>query len=151
MNARTGHFVKPYRGLGVNLLVSAAACGLLSACVGNPFEDAKVNPSSPIAAEVTKSVKLDAAYPTFASVPAAPKDIRPRKQYGLAAAEEERASAQLTAQTADSAWTLSGTEAFAAEARRAVGPDLAAPQPADTEAFAAALRKRATPPPPAKH
>jgi hypothetical protein len=151
MNARRSQFVKPYRGLGVKLLASAAVCGLLSACAGNPFEDAQVDPRSPIAREVAKSVRPDAPYPTFAAVPAAPKDLRPRRQYGTAAGQVEAAASQLDQATADNTWTLRDTDTFAAEAQRAAGPDQAAPQPADTEAFAAAQRKRATPPPLAKH
>jgi hypothetical protein len=151
MNARRGYFVKPYRALGVKLLASAAACGLLCACVGNPFADAKVDPRSPIAGEVAKAVRPDAAYPTFAAIPPVPKDLRPRRQYGAAARQVDQAAAQVEQATADNIWSLSNTDTFAADAQRAAGPDQAAPQPADTEAFAAALRKRATPPPPAKH
>ena len=151
MNARRGHFVKPYRDLGARLLGAAGACALLSGCVGNPFEDAKIDPRSPVAGEVAKTVRPDARYPTFATVPPVPKDLRPRRQYGVAARQVDQAAAQLEQATADNTWTLQHTEAFAAQASQAVGPELAPAQPADTEAFAAAQRKRATPPPPAKH
>jgi hypothetical protein len=155
MNARRGHFVKPYRALGLKrlgpMIACAGACVLTSACVGNPFEDAKVDPRSPIAAEVPKLVKADHAYPTFAAVPAKPTDVRPPRQYGVAVRAVDQAAAQLEKATADNTWTLQNTDAFAAGAQAAAGPDLAPPQPAETEAFAAAQRKRATPPPPAKH
>lgn len=134
--------------LAAKLLVSAAACALLSACVGNPFEDAKVDPRSPIAAEVAKSVRADAAYPTFRGIPPVPKDVRPRKQYGLQAAQTELAAANLVAATADDTWTLNNTETFAAQARQDAGPELPPAQPADTAAFAKDLKARATPPPP---
>src|SRR5258707_272233 len=110
MNARRGQFVKPYRDLGGKLLASAAACALLSACVGNPFADAQVDPRSPIAKEIPKTIRPDAAYPPFAAIPPVPKDVRPRKQYGVAAAQAEQASSQLAAATADDAWTLNNTE-----------------------------------------
>jgi hypothetical protein len=151
MNARHGRFVKPYRGLGAKLLAAAGACALLSACVGNPFQDAKVDPRSPIAGDVPKMVKADAAYPTFPGVPAKPTDVRPPRQYGVAAKAIDQAAAQLEKATADGTWTLQHTDTFTAEAQAAAGPDVTAPQQADTEAYAAALRKRATPPPPAKH
>jgi hypothetical protein len=151
MNARRGQFVKPYRALGLKLLGSAVSCALLSACVGNPFEDAKVDPRSPIAAEVPKLVKADAPYPTFAGVPPKPTDMPPPRQIGVAVRAVDQAAAQLAKATADSTWTLQNTDTFATEARTAAGPDVAAPQAADTEAFVAAQRKRATPPPPAKH
>ena len=151
MNAPDDPFVKSFRSLGAKLLVSGLAAGLLSGCIANPFVDAQVDPRSPVAGDVAKLVKADAAYPTFASVPAAPKDMRPRKQYGIAAANAADASADLAKMTGDRSWTLRDTEGFASAARLAAGPDLGAAQAIDTEAFAAALRRRATPPPPAKH
>ena len=137
-------------------MVGAGACvavgALLGGCMGNPFEDASVDPRSPIAKDVPKLVKADAPYPTFAAVPPVPKDVRPHRQYGVAAAQVTKAAADLERATADDTWTLKqDTTAYAAQARAAAGPDLPATSSADTEAFAAALRKRATPPPPAKH
>jgi hypothetical protein len=151
MNARRGQFVKPNRTLGWKLLGAAGGCLLLGACVGNPFEDAKVDPRSPIAGEVAKTVRPDAPYPSFAAIPAVPKDVRPRRQYGQAATQIDTAAAQLERATAPGTWTLERTDSFTAAAQAAAGPQLDAPQPADTEAYAAALRKRATPPPQAKH
>ena len=120
-------------------------------CVGNPFVDAKVDPRSPIAAEVATDVHPDAPYPTFRGIPPAPKDVRSHKQYGVQAAQIEKASAADAHQaaTADSTWTLNGTDAFATEARQDAGPQLAPPEPGDTEAFArdGQAKARATPPP----
>jgi hypothetical protein len=151
MHVRSSPFVN-VRNLrpAARLLASAGACALLAACVGNPFEDAKVDPRSPVAAEVTKAVRPDAAYPTFASIPPAPKDVRPHKQYGQAANTIEQAKTDLERATADDTWTLNDTEAFAAQARAAAGPELGTPQASDAEDFAKAQRKRATPPPPPK-
>jgi len=132
------------------LVASVAACALLSACVANPFEDAKVDPRSPIAAEVAKSVRADAAFPTFRGIPAFPKDVRPHRQYGQQAAVIEREGQVLVAATADSTWTLTQSETFAGAVRDAAGPVLPPAQPADTTAFAKDLKARATPPPPPK-
>jgi hypothetical protein len=154
MNARNGHFVNRWTVLGARLAGSAALCALLAGCVGNPFADAKVDPRSPIAKEVATSVKPDAPYPTFAAVPGRPKDVRPVRQYGVAANQIVKAADQLAAETSDEKFTLQNTETFAAEAQAAAGPaaePTQADKAAETEAFAAALRKRATPPPPAKH
>lgn len=137
-------------GGAAQLLVSVGACAMLSACVGNPFRDAKVDPRSPIAAEVARSVRSDAPYPTFASIPPVPKDVRPHKQYGQAADQVEKAKADLVRATADNTWTLNDSETFAQQARSAAGPELTPAEQADTEAFAKDLRKRATPPPPPK-
>lgn len=155
MNARDGHFVNRGTALGPKLLASAAACALMCGCAGNPFADAQVDPRSPIAKEVATSVKPDAPYPTFAAIPARPKDVRPVRQFGVAATRIDKAAADLTEQTSPDKFTLQDTATFAAQAQAAAGTDApadaAAQQAAETEAFAAALRKRATPPPPAKH
>ena len=135
---------KAARYLGV-----ASAAALLSACVGDPIASAKVDPSSPIAAEVAKISSSDKDYPRFSEIPPAPKDLRPPRIYGQRANELVNQGAQLEAATAPNTWTLGNTAGFAAGARRAAGPELAPPAAADTEAFAAAIRKRATPPPPA--
>jgi hypothetical protein len=151
MFVRSSLFVNALKPrLAPQLLASVGACALLAGCIGNPFQDAKVDPRSPIAAEVAKSVRHDAAYPTFASIPPVPKDVRPRKEYGVDAGKIDQSAAALDRATADNTWTLTGTESFVAAAQAAVGPDLTPVQQADTEAFAAALRQRATPPPPTK-
>jgi hypothetical protein len=154
MNARDGHFVNRRAALGARLLASVAGCALTAACIGNPFQDAQVDPRSPIAKEVATSVKPDAPYPTFAAIPARPKDVRPVRQFGVAANQIDKAAAELTEQTGADKFSLTDTATFAAQAQAAAGPEApatAAQQGADTEAFAAALRKRATPPPPEKH
>ena len=158
MNARHGYFVNRPRvvlgGLTAKLAGPAVLCLGLSACIANPFVDAQVDPRSPIAKEVATAVKPDAPTPTFASIPPRPKDVRPVRQFGVAARQVDKAAAELAAQTADDKFTLQNTDTFAAEAQRAAGPEAApsqAQQSAETEAFAAALRKRATPPPQAKH
>jgi hypothetical protein len=158
MNARHGHFVnrpRVFPGASLAKLAGAAAlCLTLGGCISNPFTDAQVDPRSPIAKEVATTVKPDAPTPTFASIPARPKDVRPVRQFGVAAQQVDKAAAELAVQTADDKFTLNNTETFAAEAQAAAGTEAAptqAQQAAETEAFAAAMRKRATPPPPAKH
>jgi hypothetical protein len=102
MNARVSLFVKTRQSpTAAKLTVCVCVCALLSGCIGNPFEDAAVDPRSPIAKEVPKLVKADAAYPTFAAVPPVPKDVRPHKQYGVAAAQIDKAAADLERATAD--------------------------------------------------
>jgi len=158
MNARDGHFVKRLRVspgvLPARLAGAAALCLSVSGCIANPFVDAQVDPRSPIAKEVATAVKPDAPTPTFASIPPRPKDLRPVRQFGVAARQVDKAATDLAAQTADDKFTLNDTATFAAQAQAAAGPD-AGPTPgqaaAETDAFAAAMRKRATPPPQAKH
>ncbi|THD62957.1 hypothetical protein [Phenylobacterium sp.] len=143
MNARPGL-------AAAKLLASLCVCGLAGACITAPFHDAKVDPRSPIAAEVARTVRPDAPFPTFVNFPKKPTDVRPHRQYGYAAAQVELDAAAIVAGTADSTWTLSDTEAFAMQARADAGPELPPPDPADTAAFAKDQRARATPPPPPK-
>jgi hypothetical protein len=151
MNVRSSLFVNVRRTRrAAQLLAGAGACAVLSGCMGNPFRDAKVDPRSPIAAEVATAVRHDAPYPTFAGIPPVPKDIRPHKQYGQAAAQIEKTRDELALTTADNTWTLSNTETFAAQVKSGAGPDRGAAQQSDTDAFAKEQRKRATPPPPTK-
>jgi hypothetical protein len=147
MMTRSSPFVNARRSA---LAAGVAGCALLSGCVGNPFKDAIVDPRSPVAAEVAKSVRPGAPYPTFVNFPKAPTGVRPIKQYGVDAGRMEMDAAKLIAATAASSWTLNDTEIFAAQARTDAGPILPAAQPGDTEAFAKDLKARATPPPPVK-
>jgi hypothetical protein len=136
---------------GSRLLAAAGAAALLSGCIGNPFGEAKVDPASPVAAEVAKAAHLNADYPSFNEIPKAPKDVRPARQFGVAAQTLDQAGAALDRATAPETWTLTGdTESFAGRARGDAGPELAPANPADTEAYVKELRKRATPPPPPK-
>lgn len=142
------HLFSIRRTLG--LIGGVGACALVAGCAGNPFENAKVDPSSPVAAEVARVANANRPYPTFASIPAAPKDVRAPRQYGQAASSLEAARADLEAQTAPGTWSLTGTDAFAESARRAAGSEAAPKDTGATAAFANTQRKRATPPPPPK-
>jgi hypothetical protein len=132
-------------------LAAAALAALVSGCISNPFADAKVDPASPIAAEVAKAAHVNEDYPSFSEIPAVPTDLRPVRMYGQAVRDLQRAGDQLVQATAPGTWTLTGdTEAFAGGAREQVGPTLAPADPAATEAYVKELRRRATPPPPPK-
>jgi hypothetical protein len=125
----------------------AGACGVVSGCIGDPFREAKVDPSSPVAPDVARMTSARARFPSFRDIPAASKDGRPLRLYGQAAKQLQLAAADLEQATAPSTWTLQGTEGFAEGARREVGPELPPVSPGATEAEVKALRERATPPP----
>lgn len=129
-------------------MLAAGACALLSACVGSPFKEAKIDPASPVAADVARLTRADSKFPTFAGIPKAPTDIRPVAQYGRDASGVLAQGAALVQATGPETWTLQATEDFATKGRRDAGPQIAPPTPGDAEAFARALRERATPPPP---
>ena len=139
--------------MAARLMACAAVCAMTSACAGYGLSDTKIDPASPVAGDVAKMVKTDAAFPKFSQIPPVPKDVRPAKAYGVAAAEVVKVRDDLVAKTEPNTWTLQAdgaTDAFAGQARAAAGPELAPTDPAVTEAFAKELRRRATPPPPPK-
>lgn len=141
MNAQRFDFVKAYR------LAIVGAGVMLTGCV-SPFGSGQIDPASPVAADVQRLTRTDRPYPKFSSIPAMPKDIRPLAMYGQQAQELIVQRDQLVAQTEPGAWTLQGTEAFAARAQKDA-PDVPVTERAeDTEAFARQLQERATPPPP---
>lgn len=151
MNAPAHLFVNARRArLAARLLAAACACALLSGCIGNPLKESAVDPASPVAPDVARLAYSNPDYPSFNEIPRPPADLKPAKIYGQEAAETLAARDQLIAATADNTWTLSNTQAFAARAQAAAGPDIPPASAKDTEAFAQSLRQRATPPPPPK-
>jgi len=151
MQVRSSPFVNVRTGqVSRNLVLVMGSCSLLSACIGNPFARAQVDPRSPIAAEVAKSVRPHASYPTFKDIPPVPKDLRPHKEYGEQADVIEKEAAVLTAATREQTWTLSDTGAFVAQGLADAGPAIAPADPAETAAFEKDSKARATAPPPPK-
>jgi len=134
-------------GVGTALALAAGSL-LLSGCVGNPFKDTKIDPTSAVAPDVARMTRQPGKFPTFASIPAKPTDLRPLQQYGQDARSVLAQGDALTEATAPGTWTLQGTDEFADKARKDAGPQLEPPKPGDAEAFARELRERATPPPP---
>lgn len=132
------------------IFAGVAVCSMLSGCIGNPFGSAQIDPRSPVAGEAAKALHSRGAFPKFADIPHRPSDVRPRAQYGAQAAQVEATRQTLEAATAPSTWTLTQTDSFEARAQQAAGPATPPGDPAMTAAFANALRKRATPPPPPK-
>jgi hypothetical protein len=130
------------------LAVALTAAMPMVGCVGSPFEESKIDPTSSVAADVARLTRDDAKFPTFAGIPSPPTDIRPLAQYSRETRAILAEGAALAAATAPATWTLSGTEAFAEKGRRDAGPQIDPPKPGDAEAFARELRERATPPPP---
>ena len=123
-------------------------CATVAGCTGVPFTDAKIDPASPVAADVARMSRADGKFPTFAGIPAKPTDVRPVAQYGRDAESVIAERQAIIAATEPSTWTLQGTDDFAERARRDAGPQIEPPKPGDAEAFARELRERATPPPP---
>ncbi len=116
--------------------------------MNSPFADTAIDPASPVAAEVARMSRQDVKLPDFTSIPSPPKDLRSAARYGREAQSVTAAGEAVRAATEPQTWTLQGTEAFAEKGRRDAGPQIEPPKPGDAEAYAKALRDRATPPPP---
>ncbi|HWA61445.1 MAG TPA: hypothetical protein VG939_08720 [Caulobacteraceae bacterium] len=87
-------------------------------------------------------------WPTFCGIPAIPHDIRPATAWKGDVVGLRETGQALVRASDESTFTLNGTDAFAAEARReaAPPPQITSPE-GDTEAFVNSAKARATPPP----
>lgn len=149
MNAPDRNFMNAAKSSKAAWILGASiACALLSGCAF-PIASVKVDANSPIAPEVAKLASADKDYPSFQEIPAKPTDLPPPRIFGERASEVVAARDRLEVATAPNTWTLGNTGNFQARAQADAGPALGPPTNADTEAFAKAVRKRATPPPPA--
>lgn len=135
------------------LSLCAGLAGSAAACVQvSPFVTRPVDAGSPVAADVRAASSANTAFPSFADIPAAPKDVRTPEAWRKAVASvlKEKRVVETLAEAHPA--TLFNAEAFASAARaRAVtqpGDVPSVNSRAETEAFAKALRERATPPPP---
>ena len=144
MNGETGKFVR------LGALLGGAAL-ILGGCVADPFAPPDADRASPIAAQADAAAAARGPMPRFVDIPQIPADIRSAAAFKRAVGKEQAAAAQLKRDTAPGTFSLSGTEAFASQARGlAQAPPSEMPTEADridTEAFAKAARGRATPPP----
>jgi hypothetical protein len=133
-----------------NIFASAAAT--LAALAASGAFAAPTNPGqpSPLTTEAIAAARAKAPFPTFASVPPKPTDLRSIKAWKSSVLGIRAEGADLARLAAAEPWTLHDTEGWADEERQAASPPPAITTPsseADTEAFAAAMRARATPPP----
>lgn len=119
---------------GVALVLIPGGAAVAAACSPAP------------AAEFARPAVL--AYPSFCSIPATPKDIRPAAAFRSAVVRTRLAGASVVRQSGPESFSLSGTEAFAEGAKRTATapPAMTSSETADAEAFAAAARARAAPP-----
>jgi hypothetical protein len=142
-----------FRRTGATLLLSAAAvslCACVSVPVVEPYAGAAVDPNSPAAAAIQAQADQP-GWPTFEGIPQAPTDVRGNEGWRLAVSATEGDRDELLRATAPSTWSLNDTEGFAARMQSLIDFDPSdVPTAADaaaTEAWAAAMRARATPPP----
>ncbi|CAN1497303.1 hypothetical protein MCEMIH16_00383 [Caulobacteraceae bacterium] len=135
-------------------LLASAASGL-TACAGlpelEPGANAAIDPKSAAAPAVEAVLNNPGPWPTFAGIPELPEDVRNAAAWKAAIEDQEAEGLYTSRSAAEDTWSLTATEAFEARARAEANPlGLKAPtdaEMAESEAYARALRKRATPPP----
>src|SRR5688572_3412431 len=110
MNALRPPF--PNAALAVRLLAAGAVCALTAGCIGDPVSDARIDPNSPVAADVARLSRANADYPSFHEMPVVSRDARPLRAYGQSADELKLVRAELERQTAENTWTLRNSEEF---------------------------------------
>jgi hypothetical protein len=138
------------------VLMAVGASAMLCACASLPNVDEKlavppVDQTSPAAVAVSDILNAPGDYPTFAGIPDQPTDLKTADEYKADVTGAQATAAALIAATAPSTWTLSETDAFAAQAMAdAKVGEVSAPtdaEMAESEAYARALRAKASPPP----
>lgn len=133
----------------------AGAALTVTACAAvtdfEPGADAAIDPASPAAAAVAAAAKTPGPWPTFADIPEIPADVRDPAGWRDAVADQDAVGARTLRETAEDTWSLTATEAFAARMQAEIDSvKVHAPtdaEIAESEAYARALRARATPPP----
>ena len=144
-HARTANSVLRAPLWGATTLALVGCAGL------NPFVAGRIDPNSPIAAEVAAASRSPGRYPKLTNLPPVPTDVRSAEQWRVAVVSEQALGRRTEQEAAAIPFTLSDSEAWAASMRARIDPALAVPPPADasqsTEDYAAAKRARATPPP----
>lgn len=138
------------------LALLAGAAMTLSACAGmehfEPGAGVGIDAQSPAAAAVQAEAAKPHPWPTFADIPPLPADVRDAAGWKVAVSDQEAEGLYTRRNAAEGTWSLTGTEAFAARAQAEINViDVHAPtaaEIAESEAYARALRARATPPPP---
>ena len=144
------HCLQPSRFFSYALITGLSAMAVGCAQL-RPFATTPVDATSPIAGDVTSAARANLAFPRFADIPTAPKDARTPGEWRKAVVITLRDKSVVETMAESNPASLFDPEGFAkkARARAAIKPGDATPAMSreDTEAFAKALRERATPPP----
>jgi hypothetical protein len=143
------------KALARTLLVAFAAGGA-SACANNPLALGKIDQTSPVAADVAAAQRAPGPYPSFSRIPPVPTDVRPARAWRVSVYDTWGLKRRTEAEASAIPFVLVPGEAegwAAAERAKIPAAEMIAPSSdasEQAEAFAAAQRARATPPPPPK-
>ena len=141
----------PRRFYSCALIVGFAATAVGCAQV-SPFTSEPVDAASPMASAVSSAANTSLVYPKFDQIPPAPTDVRGPRAWRRAVVVILRDKSVIETMAEANPASLFNPESFAKKARAqaAIKPGDETPNMTrqDTEAFAKAMRERATPPPP---
>ena len=128
------------------LCLAAAAPAAAAPAAGCAPVVATAAPASP--AEMLARARLGGPFPNFCSIPPVPKDIPTAAAYKSQVVDVRLDGRLLERQTAPSTFSLGDTDAFSAAVRgeAAPPPPITTPDEGDTAAFVKAMRAKATPP-----
>ena len=134
------------------LLILAGVAVGVAGCVipEGPAAHLAVDPNSQVGKDVLYAARHPGPYPRFADIPKIPADVPPPSAWRAQVADLQQSRARVVTEAAALPAPLADTEPFADKSRAlAKAPIEPAPPDADqqTQADAAALRQRATPPP----
>ena len=140
-----------YSRLGVQdcALAVALACLAAAPAIAAPASSSLPQPAPAVVTGALVDAARPAVRPSFASIPAAPTDVRPFNAWRAAISDVRSVGAETAAQAASEPWTLSDTQGFVdrALAESAPPPPMTTPAQGDTDAFVREMIRRATPPP----
>jgi hypothetical protein len=139
-----------YSALAAALLLAGAGFAAPAAAQPKPTLNPPPVRPNPVTQQAITEGHKGGAFPTFASIPPLPKDVRSMAEWKASVTGLKATGAALTEMAAAEPWTLGDTETWAAGKRAAAAPPAPVTEPSsqsDTEAFAAAMRARAMPPP----
>jgi len=137
-------------------LSAALLCLVVAGCSSvdptSRLRPGPVDPNSAVAEKVRQASRAHYPAPKFSDVPKPPKDVRTASAWRGSVVDTVQSRRPITQWTAENPPMVGGTEQFAAGARASLPAGEVGAPPSDaseaTEAFAAALRAQAAPPPP---
>jgi len=138
-----------YSSLAVAALLAAALAAGQSQAEPTPQASASPSSASPVTTSALSEAATVSTTPTFASIPAAPTDMRAFQAWRGAIAEIKAVGARTAAEGDAGPWILADTEGWADQQRAEAAPPkpMTTPAQGDTDAFVREMIRRATPPP----
>ncbi|HXV00016.1 MAG TPA: hypothetical protein VG166_05920 [Caulobacteraceae bacterium] len=136
------------KNFGRYIAIAAVVSPLTAAMAAEPTSPTACAPPPPPALAREFQLGGPLAYPTFCAIPPTPTNVPAAGTFRAEVVDTRLAGAWLEGQTGPQTWSLTRTEDFQSTAVReaAPPPPMTPPGEADTEAFVAKAKAKATPP-----